>query len=43
MIAGGSSESEVCSCTLTVMRALPVLDELSRATHNDVRLGSAGH
>ena len=39
MIAGGYSESEVCSYTLTVMRALPVLDELSRATRNDVRLG----
>ena len=39
MIAGGYSESEVCSYTLTVMRALPVLDELSRATQNDVRLG----
>src|SRR6476646_11995809 len=39
MIAGGYSESEVCSYTLTVMRALPVLDELSRATRNEVRLG----
>ena len=39
MIAGEYSESEVCSYTLTVMRALPVLDELSRATQNDVRLG----
>jgi DNA-binding IclR family transcriptional regulator len=39
MIAGDYSESEVCSYTLTVMRALPVLDELSRATQKDVRLG----
>jgi DNA-binding IclR family transcriptional regulator len=39
MIAGDYSESEVCSHTLTVMRALPVLDDLSRATRNDVRLG----
>src|SRR6478672_9357402 len=35
MIAGDYSKSEVCSQTLTVMRALPVLDELSRATRND--------
>jgi IclR family transcriptional regulator, acetate operon repressor len=39
MVAGDYSESEVCSYTLTVMRALPVLDDLSRATRNDVRLG----
>ena len=39
MIAGDYSKSEVCSHTLTVIRALPVLDELSRATRNDVRLG----
>jgi DNA-binding IclR family transcriptional regulator len=39
MIAGGHSEAELCSYTLTVMRALPVLDELSRATQNEVRLG----
>jgi DNA-binding IclR family transcriptional regulator len=39
MIGSEYSESEVCSYTLTVMRALPVLDDLSRATRNDVRLG----
>ena len=39
MIAGEYSKSEICSTTLTVMRALPVLDELSRATRNKVRLG----
>ena len=39
MIASEYSESEVCSYTQTVMRALPVLHELSRATHNEVRLG----
>ena len=39
MIATDYSEPEVCSYTLTVMRALPVLDDLSRATQNDVRLG----
>lgn len=39
MIGSEYSESEVCSYTLTVMRALPVLDELSRATQNEVRLG----
>jgi DNA-binding IclR family transcriptional regulator len=39
MIGSDYSESEVCSYTLTVMRALPVLDDLSRATRNDVRLG----
>lgn len=39
MIAGECSPSEVCSYTLVVIRALPVLDELSRVTHNDVRLG----
>lgn len=39
MIAGEYSKSEMCSTTLTVMRSLPVLDELSRATRNKVRLG----
>jgi DNA-binding IclR family transcriptional regulator len=39
MIVGEYSKSAVCSHTLTVMRALPVLDELSRATQNNVRLG----
>src|SRR6185295_12599385 len=39
MIASEYSESEVCSTTQTVMRALPVLHELSRATRREVRLG----
>ena len=39
MIGTEYSESDVCSYTLTVMRALPVLHELSRATGNEVRLG----
>ena len=39
MIASEYSESEVGTYTQTVMRALPVLHELSRATHNEVRLG----
>jgi IclR family transcriptional regulator, acetate operon repressor len=39
MIASEYPESEVCSRTLTVMRVLPVLDELSRATRNEVRMG----
>jgi DNA-binding IclR family transcriptional regulator len=39
MIASEYSESEVCSTTQTVMRALPVLHELSRATRSEVRLG----
>ena len=39
MIASEYSESEVCSYTLTVRRVLPVLDELSRATGNRVRMG----
>ena len=39
MIAGEYSESEVCSTTQTVMRALPVLHELSRTTRREVRLG----
>jgi IclR family transcriptional regulator, acetate operon repressor len=39
MIGGAYPESETCSYTLTVMRALPVLDELSRATKSEVRLG----
>src|ERR1700754_2782531 len=38
MIASDYSEAEVCSTTQTVMRALPVLHELSRATRSDVRL-----
>jgi DNA-binding IclR family transcriptional regulator len=38
MIASEYSESEVCSTTQTVMRALPVLHELSRATRSEVRL-----
>ncbi len=39
MIASEYSESEVWTYTQTVMRALPVLHELSRATRNEVRLG----
>src|SRR5260370_12243873 len=39
MIASEYSASEVCSTTQTVMRALPVLHELSRATRSEVRLG----
>ena len=39
MIASEYSESEVGTYTQTVMRALPVLHELSRATRNEVRLG----
>lgn len=39
MIGSEPSESDVASYTLTVMRALPVLDELSRATRHEVRLG----
>src|SRR4029078_12644665 len=39
MIASEYSESEVCSTTQTVMRALPVLQEPSRATRRAVRLG----
>jgi DNA-binding IclR family transcriptional regulator len=39
LIASEYSESEVCSYTLIVMRALPVLHELSSATRNEVRLG----
>ena len=39
IIASEYSESEVCSTTQTVMRALPVLHELSRATRSEVRLG----
>ncbi len=39
MIASANFESVVCSYTLTVMRSLPVLDELSRATKGDLRLG----
>ena len=39
MIASEYSEAEVGTYTQTVMRALPVLHELSRATRNEVRLG----
>jgi DNA-binding IclR family transcriptional regulator len=39
MIAGEYSETDVWTYTQTVMHALPVLHELSRATHNEVRLG----
>jgi len=39
MIGSAHPESDLCSYTLTVMRALPVLDDLSRATQNQVRLG----
>jgi DNA-binding IclR family transcriptional regulator len=39
IIASEYSASEVCSTTQTVMRALPVLYELSRATRSEVRLG----
>ena len=39
MIASEYSESDICSYTLTVRRALPVLDELSRATRTEVRMG----
>ncbi len=39
IIASEHSESEVCSTTQTVTRALPMLDELSRATSSEVRLG----
>ena len=39
IIASEYSESEVCSTTQTVMRALPMLDDLSRATRSEVRLG----
>ena len=39
MIGTEYFESEVCSYTLTVRRVLPVLDELSRATRNEVRMG----
>ena len=39
IIASEYSESEVCSTTQTVMRALPMLHELSRATRSEVRLG----
>ena len=39
MIGSEYSESEVCSYTLAVRRALPVLNELSRATGNEVRIG----
>jgi IclR family transcriptional regulator, acetate operon repressor len=39
MIASEYSEPEVWTYTQTVMRALPVLHELSKATRNEVRLG----
>jgi DNA-binding IclR family transcriptional regulator len=39
IIASEYSESEVCSTTQTVMRALPTLDDLSRATRSEARLG----
>ena len=39
MNASEYSESEVCSTTQTVMRALPVPHELSRATGSEVRRG----
>jgi DNA-binding IclR family transcriptional regulator len=39
MIASEYAQSEVCSYTQTVMRALPMLDDLSRATRSEVRLG----
>ena len=39
IIASEYSESDVCSYTQTVMRALPMLDDLSRATRSEVRLG----
>src|ERR1700754_1284558 len=39
MIASEYSESEVGTYTQTVMRALPVLHELSKATRNEVSLG----
>ncbi|HVQ51188.1 MAG TPA: IclR family transcriptional regulator C-terminal domain-containing protein, partial [Mycobacterium sp.] len=35
----GGATAEFCSSTLMVRRALPVLDELSRATKGEVRLG----
>src|SRR6201999_1316083 len=38
MIASDYSEAEVGTYTQTVMRALPVLHELSKATHNEVSL-----
>jgi DNA-binding IclR family transcriptional regulator len=39
MIASEYAESEVSTYTQTVIRALPVLHELSGATRNEVRLG----
>src|SRR4029077_7658211 len=39
MVASEYSASKVCSTTQIVMRALPVLHELSRATRSEVRLG----
>src|ERR1700733_8937877 len=38
MISGDYSKSAVCSNTLTVIRALPVLDNPARPPQNDVRL-----
>jgi IclR family transcriptional regulator, acetate operon repressor len=40
MIGSVSFESDVCSYALTVQRCMPVLDELSRATKSNVRLGT---
>jgi DNA-binding IclR family transcriptional regulator len=39
IIASEYSATEICSTTQTVVRALPVLYELSRATRSEVRLG----
>ena len=39
MIGSENCDPDVCSYTVTVMRSLPVLDELSRATKGEVRLG----
>ena len=39
MIGSEYSESDVCSYTLAVRRALPVLNELSAATGQEVRIG----
>jgi IclR family transcriptional regulator, acetate operon repressor len=39
IIASEYAASEVCSTTQTVIRALPALHELSRATRSEVRLG----
>jgi IclR family transcriptional regulator, acetate operon repressor len=39
MIGSAHPESDLCSYTLTVMRAMPVLDDLSRASKGEVQLG----